>query len=205
MSVDYAGASIEFGTTPDTITLLQLVKDLLGITDASRDTELTMYLDMAGRACELYCDNKLVSQPVVEQLAMSKSPVALRYWTASDLTSVVIEGVDETASYTMYTSDGVTWISESTSGSTRSDKFDQMTIGYTAGYDPLPSEVGYAIASVAINYDESGGSSIGSVKKESVVGVGSIEYVTSTEVDGNVGQLSPSVIGVLEKYKRLHV
>jgi hypothetical protein len=205
MAVDYAGATIEWGTTPDTITLLELTKQLLGIVDNSRDTELSMYLDMAGRACELYCDNKLVEQDVVEELAMSRSPVALRYWLADTLSSVTIDGVDETANWTMYRSDGVAWITESVSGHSHSTSFDKMAIGYTAGFNPLPSEVGYAISTVAISYDEAGGSSVGSVKKEVVTGVGSLEYVTASDVDGNVGQISPAVIGVLEKYKRLHV
>ena len=200
---DYAGASIEW--TGGTITLLELTKQLLGIADTSQDAELSMYLDMAGQACETYCDNKLVSQDVTEQYANSQYPLALRYWITGDISAVTVDGVDQTAEWKTYKTDGVTWASPSTSACNKTDYFNQLDITYAAGYDPLPSDLGYAIATVAIGYEQAGGTSVGSVKKEVINGVGSVEYVTGTDVDGNIGLLSPTTIGVLDRYRRFHV
>ena len=203
MSADYASATIEWGA--NTLTLLELVKQLLDVADNSQDVELSMYLDMAGSACEDYCDNKLVQQDVTEQYAMAQYPIALRYWITGAISDVTIDGLDETASWKTYSSDGVTWATPITTGDYLAGSFKQLSITYSAGFEPVPSDVGYAIASVAIAYQQSGGSTVGSVKKESIVGVGSVEYVTDTEVNGNVGLLSPSILGVLNKYKRYHV
>ena len=129
----------------------------------------------------------------------------MRYWITGDISAVTVDGVDQTADWKTYKTDGVTWASPSATSLSKTNYFNQLDITYSAGFEPVPSDVGYAIASVAIAYQQAGGSSVGSVKKESIVGVGSVEYVTGTDVDGNVGLISPSIIGVLDKYKRYHV
>ena len=205
MAVDYASATIEYGATPTSMTLLELTKKLAGIVDNSQDDDLTLYLQMAGEAAEQWIDNKLVMQAVTENYAASKSPVALRFYPASDLTLVEIDAVDVTTDWELMTSDGITWTLNNRNSASRTDYFNQMVIGYSAGFDPLPAEVGFAIAQIAIGYDESGGSAVGSVKKEVVNGVGSVEYVTGTDSDGSVGVIAPATIRTLEKYRRYHV
>jgi hypothetical protein len=165
---------------------------------------LSLYLDMAGTACEGYIDNKIVAQDVTEQFAMSRTPVGLRYWPAGDVANVTIDSVDVTAEYETYTSDGIQWEAKETCGSSRSTCFDQMSITYSAGYDPVPSDLGYVLARTGMAYGNQAGG-VGSVRKESVVGVGSIEYQTDEDAEGSSGLISSASISVLQKYRRYHV
>ena len=196
---DFAAATIVWGGS--TITLLDLMKQLLNITDDTQNDELSMWLQMAGEAAEQYIDNKLAKQEVKELFASNRSPVALRYFPASTLTSVDLDGTDQTADWQTYISDGICWAEN---GVISKSTFEQLTITYDAGFDPLPAEVGYAITQIAVNYEASGGSGSSGIKKEVIQGVGSIEYVTSADTDGNVGLLAPATIGTLEKYRRIH-
>lgn len=207
---DFATAAIEWGSAPDTITLLDLMKDTLGITDNAQDTKLSMYLNLSGNAAEKYIDNIIDQRSATEQLSRTLSPVALRYWPVSDLTLVEVDGEDKTTEYRQLFDDGIGWITKSstTEGATSvvfSHVPGQMNITYTAGYAPLPTELGYAIMQGAISYrnaDQSDGIA-GPVKKESIVGVGSFEYETSTFTEKAFGLLPGSVTAVLEPYRRI--
>ena len=199
MAADYAAATIEWGA--NSITLLELVKQKLGIVDGSQDDELSMYLQIAGESCEAYCDNVLAEQATTEQHPVKSSPIALRYYPFVTLNAVTVDGDDVTADYETFESEGVDYVTSSRTGCTKPDGFKQMNIAYTAGYEPLPADLGSAIASAAISYEQGTGAT-GEVKKESVVGVGSIEYNTSTDDNGSDGFLSAAVTGTLDRYRR---
>ena len=204
MAADYAAAEVIWsgGTT----TLLGLTKILSGIAenDTSQDEVLALYLDMAGTACEQYIDNKIVAQDVTELFAKSRSPVDLRYWPVGDLTNVTIDGVDVTADFEAYTSDGIQWQAKESSGSSCSTGFEQMSITYSAGFDPVPSDLGFVLARTSMAYSNQAGG-VGAVKKESVVGVGSIEYQTDEDSEGSSGFISSASVSVLEQYRRYRV
>jgi len=203
MAADYAAATIEWGA--NSITLLELVKQKLGIVDGSQDDELSMYLQIAGEACEAYCDNVLALQSATEQHPVTFSPIALRYYPFVTLTSVTVDGDDLVADYESFESEGVDYITTSRTSATRPSGFKQMDIVYEAGYEPLPADLGSAIAVAAISYEQGTGAT-GEVKKESVVGVGSIEYTTANDSSsGSTGFLSASVTGTLDKYRREYV
>jgi hypothetical protein len=157
---------------------------------------------MAGAAVEMYLDNKIVQQSVTEQIACRKDILSLRYWPVVSLDSVVIDETDVVDDWNTRTSDGVTWVIESRSHSYFAD--EQISVTYTAGYDPLPGPVGYAIAETAGNYYKKGGG-VGDIKKEVVQGVGSVEYVTSEDSESAVGPISGRSLAVLEMYRRWHV
>jgi hypothetical protein len=201
MSANYAEATIEWGA--NSITLLELMKQELGITDNAQDVQLSMYLQMAGDASESYCDNVLASFDTSEQHAISFDPIALRYYPVTALNAVTIDGDDLTANYDLYESEGVDYITASPSG-IRSG-FSQVNIAYTAGYDPLPTDLGFAVVQAGVSYQI--GSSAGTVKKESVVGVGSVEYsVDDTSGSASrVGQLLSAAVAVLENYRRRYL
>jgi hypothetical protein len=129
------------------------------------------------------------------------SPVSLRYYPLVALNAVTIDAVDVTVDYETFESEGVDYVTSSRTSSTLPDGFKQMNIAYTAGYEPLPADLGAAITTAAISYEQGTGAT-GEVKRESVVGVGSIEYNTSTDDNGSVGFLSASVTGSLDKYRR---
>ena len=203
--VNYSEATISYGDSLST-SLLDLVKQRLDISpvDTSRDDELILYLQIAGEACEAYCDNVLAEQPTTEQHPVKSSPIALRYYPFVTLNAVTVDGDDVTADYETFESEGVDYITSSRSGCTSPSGFKQMNIAYTAGYEPLPADLGAAITITAVNYLTGKGAS-GEVKKESVVGVGSIEYATSGDDSGADGILSSTVTGVLDKYKRRYL
>ena len=203
MSANYSTATIVYGAA-QSITLLQLVKDKLGILDTAQDDELTLYLQIAGEACEAYCDNVLAEQDTTEQHPVKSSPIALRYYPFVTLNAVTVDGDDLTADYETFESEGVDYVTSSRTGYTNPDGFKQMNIAYTAGYEPLPADLGSAIASAAISYEQGTGAT-GEIKKESVVGVGSIEYNTSTDDNGSDGFLSAAVTGTLDRYRRSYL
>ena len=200
MSADFAAATTEWGG--NTITLLALMKQLMGIADDTQDTELAMYLQMAGEAAENYIDNKIVRQEVSENFISNRSPIPLRYYPASLITEVLLDDEDQTLDWKLYASEGIYW---ATNGEICDSPFEQLAIKYNAGFDPVPADAAYAITSIAIRYEESGGAGGSQIKKEVVQGVGSVEYVTSNDVDGNVGLLSPATIGTLTRYRRWNV
>jgi hypothetical protein len=206
MAADYCAATIEWGG--NTMTLLDLMKKQLDMctTDTSMDAELCLWLQMAGEACEAYCDNVLAAQDVTERHPATHSPVSLRYWPVSDVTNatVVIDGQDVSTDYEFFYGGGVDFITVSRTGRTLPDGFKQMDITYRAGYEPLPSDLAYAIVAAGNSYN-SGIAGTGEIKRESVVGVGSVEYATSADQAGNYGVLSSNVIATLDKYRRLHV
>ena len=203
MSANYAESTISYGAA-QSITLLELVKPKLNIVDNSQDDELTLYLQIAGEACEAYCDNVLAEQAATEQHPYKSSPIALRYYPFVTLNAVTVDGNDVTTDYETFESEGVDYVTSSRTGRTCPSGFTQMNIAYTAGYEPLPADLGAAVAAAAISYQTGTGAS-GEVKKESVVGVGSIEYNTSTDDNGSDGFLSAAVTGTLDRYRRSYL
>lgn len=201
---DFANTVIEWGAGPEQTTLLALMKQVLGITDTVRDLELSMYLDMAGNAAERYIDNIIEQREVTEQIAKKYVPVALRYYPVGAVSSVVIDGVESIANFTQGFDDGIAWVLEGISNYSKSSNFKQMNIVYTAGYNPIPSDIGFAIVRSAILYSENAAVG-GPVKKQVIEGVGSIEYDTSSNESGSVGMLPASTISALDPYRRIYV
>jgi len=201
---DFANDVIEWGSTPTQLTLLELMKQIMGIVDTARDVELSMYLDMAGNAAERYIDNIIEQREVTEKIAKKYVPVPLRYYPVTTVTSVLVDGVESIADFTQGQDDGIEWLLEGISNYTMSASFKQMNIVYTAGFNPLPAEVGFAIVRTAIGYSENA-SAGGPVRKQVIEGVGSIEYDTSSSESSGVGMLSASTTAALDPYRRLYV
>jgi len=85
---DFANDVISWGSTPTELSLLDLMKQMLGIVDTARDAELSMYLDMAGNAAERYIDNIIEQREVTERISKKYVPVPLRYYPVTTVTSV---------------------------------------------------------------------------------------------------------------------
>lgn len=201
---DYATAKIVFGGTEKT--LLDLVKELSGIPplDTARDAEFSMYLQMAGESAQRYTNNALAKRQVVEQLSHSGSPVLLNYFPFVDGLLVMVDGQDVTADYELFHQNGMARIASSRCEAVSSCCFDQMVITYNAGFDPLPADLGYAIARTAMAYEQqaSGG---GQLKKESIVGVGSWEFSTADEQPAGFGMFSAASLSILDQYRSLAI
>jgi hypothetical protein len=204
MSADYSIATIQW--SGNTMTLLELLKTQSDVCegDDSQDAMLTLFLQIAGEACENYCDNTLALCDTTEQHPIKFSPIALRYYPVVALNAVTIDGVDVTSDYEIFESEGVDYVTASRTGSAKENAFKQMNIAYSAGYEPLPADLGSAIVSAAISYNTGTGAT-GEIKKESVVGVGSIEYSVAADDGNSSGFLSANVTGVLDKYARRYL
>ena len=203
MAVDYASAIIDW--TGQETTLLELMKGRAGLCDgdSSQDDMYTLYLTMAGELAEKHIDNKLVQQEVTERIAIPYSPIALRYWPAEEPTLITLEGDDVTEQYDTYVQDGIRWIVRN--GKSCADSFQQLDVTYLAGFDPVPSDVAYAITGTGLSYEIGAGNVSGAVTKEVVNGVGSITYDSSGDSEGSVGPMSSAAVTVIEKYRRYHV
>lgn len=207
MPVNFASAVIEWGSgdpVPST-TLLELMKLTLGIVDNSEDSTLSMFLEMSGNFAEKYIDDVLLQRQVIERFSHQSFPTVLRYSNVSSLDGVVVDEADKTSESSLYLEDAMGWV-VNVGGYSTSCKFSQVNISYTAGYSPLPTDVGFAIVQGAIAYRTSAASGgvTGVIKKESVVGVGSVEYeIPSSSEGSSLGNLPTSVIGVLDLYSRI--
>ena len=194
---DYASAKVKYAGS--TITLLQRTKQIYSIVDDSLDDDLSYYLQLSGEAAESYTDNKLCLQEATEKYPVVKYPVALRYWPFVSLTSVTEDGEDVTAEWETFLIDGISYATPSRTSDSLSRSYEQLVITYQTGYDPLPAELGELLARAAINASKQ---AAGPVKKESIVGVGSVEYVTDDDVYGG---FSASALSILDRYRRLYV
>jgi hypothetical protein len=203
---DFANAIVEWGPSPESITLLELLKGQLDITDNARDPELSMYLEMAGQAAEKYIDNIIDQRDVTENISISRHPVPARYDPVSGLTSITVDGEDVTANYELFQDEGLSWAVKDRSGGAITGSFDQMTLVYTAGYDPIPADLGFALVQASMSYEAGGAASGGEVKREQVTGVGTIEYSTSDDSSSQnikVGMLPGVATAVLNLYRRV--
>ena len=185
-----------------TQTLLEFTKTIMGITDNTQDAALSASLDIAGNAAELYIDNIIDQRDVTERFKDDKSPQQLRYWPVQTLVLVEVDGSDVTANRYSIVQDGLYWVLKSADGSCVD--WTQMDITYTAGYDPIPEALAYAIAIGAAAYDQNVVTAA-PLKKETVVGVGSMEYDTGLAVSTSYGSLPASSTSILDAYRRYHV
>lgn len=196
---DYAAANVVWGGS--TTTLLALMKLLSGITDTSKDALYSGFLQVAGDAAEAYTDRVLLEQTVTERIARSRSPILLHNPQVASLDAVTLDGVDVLVDYELFYEGNLAYLTKSRYAASANCNFDQLDVEYTAGYGPLPSELGYALVRTAMLYDDQ--DDAGPVRKESVVGVGSFEYDTSSALATSVGGLPDKVMQVLDKYRRL--
>lgn len=191
---DFASATTTWGS--ESTTLLELMKLLSGIADTSQDVTLSMYLEIAGVAAEGYTDNILLHRNVVQQVAKPHSPVRINHPSYTGLVSVVVDGDTVTDDYEVFREDGVAFLTTSRSSISRAGTFAQMNITYTAGYNPLPPDLAYAIVRTAMTYEDSDFS--GSPRRETVVGVGTIEYGNGADAGVVLTQAS---MAVLDRYR----
>lgn len=192
--------------------LLELLKTLLGIktVDSTRDKELTAYLRGAIVSCETYLDDIIDRRAVTQAWTDVHSPVLLRYSFASDLTSVIFDGEDVTSEWSLLSSDSVSQLY-------RADHTFFCAMGkefkasYTAGYSSCPYDLMLAIAYTAAAIESQSGDGISapglSLKRETVTGIGTIEYETNGVVGETmpVGLIPAQAVQILDMYRRLGV
>ena len=173
---------------------LATAKKRLGIADALQDAEVNLALNAALAFAEHYCDRRFVFAREtltkyvdrdLEGIFVDRYPI------------VKIHSIDSNAgiaSQAMHSSSGVVFIKDRYSPFRKAyDTGSKITIDYEGGYKALPADLEFCMwqifSSVWPTYDPSlvgggggagggAGPAIGSVKKRTIVGVGSVEYET---------------------------
>jgi hypothetical protein len=191
------------------MTALDLLKQMLGITDDLQDDKLQGLLDASLEYIEEYLDRKLSLADYEEYLETNcQGTIDLKNYPIIDIES--IENLDGLNTYT-----GTDFLIIKSTGQVRCRKglfSGDLLVKYQGGFDPLPK---WAIkaqvdTAAAIYYQiEGGGSTIamGAVKSEEIYGVAKVTYETgsssssSSESSDTVGPIPDSVIDVLEMYR----
>jgi len=177
--------------------LLDMLKAILGIStfDTCRDSELTALLNGTIQRCETYIDNIIDQREVSELFSGRKTPIALNYYPVGNLVSVELNGSDVIADWEARVNFGLGKLRKKNGLSDWLSDDDELVVTYQAGYAECPYDLMQAIAHLAASTDPSLGSQgSGRVKKETITGIGSVEY--DFQGDG----IPPISKPILEKY-----
>ena len=224
-SYDFSTALVSIGGTLDDTTLLDLLKQYLGITGADNDAELSQALNMAGYSVETYLDRVVLKREVEEYFPHHFGTVELHNLPVDPTADLTVDlNGDEQTDYSLWF-DRNRLAHLSRTGQSFDVPMDwrpyaNVTVTYTAGYDPLPSDLANAIIwTAALIYQSEGSGSIpgggggsGEIKSMSIYDVGSISYdvggASSGSGDGtfpSAGIIPGSAAQVLSRYKRMAV
>lgn len=222
---DFSSAFASLSGVQSDQTLLELLKLYLGIdpADTSDDEALTRALNIAGDSIETYLDRVVVLREVTEYFPHHFGTVIL-HEPQVNLTqnlTVYLNGVAQSG-YSAWLDRGK-FAHLSRSG-IRQDTpmdwrvYDQVDVVYSAGYDPLPSDLAQAIVYTAADLFNSegtgslpgGGGGSGEIKSMTIHDVGSISYdvggSSGSSGDGGFGStgIVPDTAALmLTRYKRM--
>jgi len=226
-SAAFASSFSSIGGAQEDMTLLALLKLHLGIVpgDTTNDEELTRSLNMAGDVIETYLDRVIAKREVLERWPHHFGTVILHQPQVdpdADVT-VYLNKVIQSGYSIFLMRDNLAYLSRQ---GYRPDMpmdwrgFDNVSVTYTAGYDPLPSDLADAIVYTAAAYYGAigtgqfpGGSTGGSgeLKSLTLYDVGSVSYDVASSSGGTgggsvsgSGYISDAVAEMLQPYMRLY-
>lgn len=214
--MDWATVICESG-----LTMLEELKLFLGIdpSDTANDAKLTRALNMAGPSIETYLDRVVAKREVIENFRHHFGTVVLHHCPVDPTITVEVNGSPATG-YEWYEYRSLAYLTRT---GLRPDmpmdwrRFDRVKVTYTAGFDPIPSDLAYAIVMTAGGFyaaDGTGaapGGASGDVKTLQIYDVGSVTYDVGGEgSDTQVGVINPGIISeqaaqILSRYKRMLV
>lgn len=194
---------VQQGAPSGALVTLAAIKARLGVTDASRDAELTSWVDTIAAQLEAYTNNCLLPRAITETIHREYSGpyVVLSFATSNSLASLTIDGAAVSLSdYLMY-SGGVLARAD---GATLPD--GSIVAEYAAGYDPIPSELTEAALECAAAREAAKTAPVG-VARESVPDVGDVTYVALGDglAKGPTGATLPwAAAALVSKLKRTY-
>ena len=218
-SAAFASSFSQAGGTGEEKTLLALFKEFLGIPpeDTTNDEALSQALNMAGDAVETYLDRAVVKRTLEEYFPQHFGTVVLHdlpYDTAVPV-AVTLDGETQD-DYSVFLSRGK--LAHLTRTGCRHDQpmdwrpYQQVIVTYTAGFDPIPSDLANAIIYTANEFYSSvgtgavpGGAS-GDIKSMSIYDVGSMSFDVGGSSDGSVsatGVIPSTAAEMLLRYRRM--
>lgn len=181
--------------------VLPKLKPLIGveIVDVSRDAELTGYVESAISAISTFLGYTIDSTEYQEYHDNVNGIVILKKRPVVSVTTLQIDGVDaDMSNYRVKTQAGII----SPKGGKPGISADEVYVVYSAGYTTYPVWLEDAIANTAAYFAElaetGSGNNVdqtGPVKKETVYGISSIEYDTSS-IQGSVADKSTNSYGI---------
>ena len=223
-SADFSGAFSNVSGAPQQ-TLLDQLKLFLGIPieDDQFDEALTRALNQAGDTLEKYLDRIIVKRETIEHYPHHFGTVVLhepQVDPTANLT-VYLNGVVQSG-YDIYMMRGkvahLTRIGHSLDVPMDWRIYDQVDVTYTAGYDPIPSDLAYAITLYAsLLYTAEGTGSIpsaggGDIKQFQLYDVGTVSYDTGSSASTGggsggstiqAGMIPAEVAQSVQFYKRM--
>lgn len=186
--------------------LLALLKSLLKIedVDTSQDAALTVFLNGAITACDKYLDRiKISKAEVTETWLRERFPRVLRYSPVGDLTAVTLDGEDVLSSWKLMHKTDFAELHH-VDDSTYCLDDEELVVTYEAGFSTCPYDLMLAICWCAAKiYEQTDGDdgALGAVVvKESVTGVGSVEFDTSM----SIGLIPAETRQVLDLYRGMY-
>ena len=199
-------------------TLLEFFNAFMGFEDNANDAAANRSLDIAGSAVELYLDRTVAKREVVEDFPHHFGVVILHdpQVDVSTPPVVTLNGEGQT-NYDVYLARDK--LAHLTRLNMRQDvpmdwrAYDQVSVTYTAGYDPLPLVLAQALSYVAAGLfqadgtgSEPGGAS-GDIKSMSIYDVGSMSFDVGSSNSGSslvsgYGVITETSAQLLQAYKR---
>lgn len=219
---DFSTALVSLGGTADDKTLLDMFKDYVGIdpADTTQDETLSQSLNMAGDMCEAYIDRVIAKRSIDQYFQSHFGRVTLHNHPVDTSVApvVLLDGVEQT-DYKIFLAP---WgLANLTRQNCQHDMpldwraYEQVVVTYTAGFDPVPSDLAQAIVYVASDLfgaigtgTPPGGGGSGEIKSMTIHDVGSISYdVGSSGSSGGTiesfGVINDSAAHLLSRYKRM--
>lgn len=191
------------------LTTLSVVKDELSISDSSKDAGLQRFISGASAAVAHYCNRALVAEKISDEflpihdlsyvlMAEKIAPLQLSRWPVVAIMSVVengaalIDGVD-------YRIDrAAAQLTRLTGGVPCPWSASVITVVFSAGYEPIPSDLEDAVVRmVTKRYSAKGRDA--TLKAENIPGIRDVQYWIAT---GNeAGNLTPDVVDLIDGYR----
>ncbi len=215
-AINWADLQVAVAEGQPALTLLEFARAFIG-SDPGQDDTLASALKLAGDTVETYADRVLAKRQVTDDHAGEFGTIPLRQWPYDPAfpVTVTIDGTTKN-DYRVYTERGTSYLTRQTS---RHDlPFDwrgyaQVIVTYTAGYNPVPVDLAQAITFTAMGILTAWGTGMvpsgtaNDVRRETITGVGTIEYAQTTGgvgvMGGAWGVIPPTAAQLLRAYKRV--
>ncbi len=220
-AASFATAFAALGGTQNDKTLLELLKEFLGIDpgDGSQDEALTQALNFAGDQAEKYLDRVVLKRETTQHFPHYFGSVILHDLPVEDPVRVYLNGVEEIGQFSWFRDRG--GMAHLSRTGQRQDvpmdwrNYDSVDVTYVAGFDPIPSDLAQSIVYIAAGlYKSTGTGNIpskasGDVRSMTVFDVGSVSYDTgsssggATWAENDSGIIPDRVASMMSGYKRM--
>ena len=161
--------------------------------DADVRRAITRYLALT----EGFLRRQLKAEKVTDVYRFVSAPILLRRYPVLDVHAIDADG--SSIDVNVVEVNGESGVLFHNFGRKR-----KVQVTYTGGYEELPQDLKYVIFTLANSFIQGAVDDVRPVKKETVYGVQSIDYVTSSQMEG-YGEMYAELgayVSILERYRR---